>query len=237
MKAIIPVAGAGTMLRPHTYTQPKALIPLAGKTILGIIIDQLLEGGVKEFILVIGYLGDKIQGFIKDKYPDIKVHYVHQNERNGIAHAIKLTEEAVKSEEVLIVLGDTIADYNITEVIQSKQSILGIKKVDDPREFGVAEVSPEGIIEKVVEKPSIPKSNLALVGIYKIIETELLFECLKKIAHPNIYTEMSITDAIQCMIEKGVVFKSFKVNSWFDCGNKHSLLNSNAVLLLSLIHI
>src|SRR5919107_1136091 len=95
MKAIIPVAGAGTKLRPHTYTQPKALIPLAGKTILSIIIDQLEKAGIHEFIFIVGYLGDKIQDYVEDRYPDLTTHFVQQNERQGIGHAIFLTRQIV----------------------------------------------------------------------------------------------------------------------------------------------
>src|SRR5581483_4332413 len=105
MKAIIPVAGAGTKLRPHTYTQPKALIPLAGKTILGIIVDQLLEAGITEFIFIIGYLGDKIQDYVEETYPSLTTHFVQQNERQGIGHAIYLTKNIVGNDEIFIVLG------------------------------------------------------------------------------------------------------------------------------------
>jgi glucose-1-phosphate thymidylyltransferase len=95
MKAIIPVAGAGTKLRPHTYTQPKALIPLAGKTILSIIIDQLKDAGINEFVFIIGYLGEKIEDYVNEKYPQLKCHFIHQNERNGTGHAINLTKEII----------------------------------------------------------------------------------------------------------------------------------------------
>ncbi|MCX6292922.1 MAG: sugar phosphate nucleotidyltransferase, partial [Sphingobacteriales bacterium] len=91
MKAIIPVAGAGTKLRPHTYTQPKALIPLAGRTILNIIVDQLKEAGINEFIFIIGYLGEKIQDYVTHHYPDLKCHFVTQNNRFGTGHAVELT--------------------------------------------------------------------------------------------------------------------------------------------------
>src|SRR6186713_2539121 len=110
MKAIIPVAGAGTKLRPHTYTQPKALIPLAGKTILSIIVDQLHEAGIKDFIFIIGYLGEKIQDYVNQKYAHLNCHFVTQNERNGTGPAIALTKELVGEDEVLVVLGDTIAE-------------------------------------------------------------------------------------------------------------------------------
>src|SRR5687768_1055800 len=144
MKAIIPVAGAGTKLRPHTYTQPKALIPLAGKTILSIIMDQLVEAGINEFIFIIGYLGEKIQDYVEEHYPTLTTHFVHQTERYGIGHAISLTQNLVNNDEIFIVLGDSICEYNVREVLNSPNSVLGVKKVDDPRDFGVAESGDTG---------------------------------------------------------------------------------------------
>src|SRR5215204_6043261 len=146
MKAIIPVAGAGTKLRPHTYTQPKALIPLAGKTVLSIIVDQLKEAGINEFIFIVGYLGEKIQDYVKAMYPDIAAHFVYQNDRQGIGHAVRLTRSIVASDEVMIVLGDTICEYNVAEVINNPNSMIGVKKVDDPRTFGVAEMDGDSDI-------------------------------------------------------------------------------------------
>ena len=108
MKAIIPVAGAGAKLRPHTYTQPKALIPIAGKTILSFIVDQLKAEGINEFIFVVGYLGEKIQHYVEQTYPNLKTHFVYQNDRQGTAHAIQLAQNIVGGDEVFISLGDTI---------------------------------------------------------------------------------------------------------------------------------
>ena len=233
MKAIIPVAGAGTKLRPHTYTQPKALIPLAGRTILSIIIDQLEEAGINEFVFVIGYLGEKIQHYVQKKYPHLTCHFVTQNVREGTGHAILLTKKVVQDDEILIVLGDTICEGNFKELIASPVSQLGLKKVDDPRNFGVAELSENGDIIRVVEKPQIPKSNLALVGVYKIKETDQLFDCLERnmVEHRKSHDEFQLTDALQCMIEHGVQFTPFKVSNWFDCGRKETLLETNAILL------
>jgi len=233
MKAIIPVAGAGTKLRPHSYTQPKALIPLAGKTVLSIIIDQLREAGISEFIFIVGYLGDKIRDYVENKYPELQAHYVQQIDRQGIGHAINLARGIVNNEEVFVVLGDTICEYDIKEVASSSDSMLGVRKVDDPREFGVAEMDDNGYIDHVVEKPQIPKSNMALVGIYKIKETEMLFQCLENNFVQGLRThgEYSLTDALDCMLQKGAKFKPFKVDSWFDCGRKETLLESNATLL------
>jgi glucose-1-phosphate thymidylyltransferase len=233
MKAIIPVAGAGTKLRPHTYTQPKALIPLAGKTILSINVDQLHEAGINEFIFIVGYLGEKIQDYIRTKYPQLSCHFIFQNERKGTAHAVDLTKQIIGDDEVFIVLGDTICEYNISEVLDSQWSVLGVKKVDDPRDFGVAEINDEGFISRVVEKPAIPKSNMALVGIYKVKESKLLFQCLSKIISNGIksHNEFNLTDALECMITGGAKFKALKVENWFDCGRKESLLESNSILL------
>src|ERR1700751_1444218 len=146
MKAIIPVAGAGTKLRPHTYTQPKALIPIAGKTILSFIVDQLQEAGITEFIFIVGYLGEKIQDYVKENYPDLITHFVFQNERQGTGHAIELTRNIVGEDEVFVALGDTICEYDVHEMVNSPYSMLAIKKVDDPRNFGVASISEDGFI-------------------------------------------------------------------------------------------
>lgn len=233
MKAIIPVAGAGTKLRPHTYTQPKALIPLAGKTVLSIIVDQLCEVGINEFIFIVGYLGEKIQDYVKVKYPGLEAHFLYQTDRQGIGHAIKLTKNIIAGDEIFVVLGDTICEYDVQDVMNSPYSMLGVKKVDDPRDFGVAEIDDEGFITHVVEKPHIPKSNKALVGIYKVKESDQMFQCLENNIKKGLRThgEYSITDALDCMIQNGAKFKSFKVENWFDCGKKETLLESNATLL------
>ena len=212
---------------------PKALIPIAGKTILSFIVDQLKDAGIDEFIFIVGYLGEKIQDYVLENYPQLKTHFVFQNERHGTGHAIELTKAIVGDDEVFVVLGDTICEYDIKEVLNSPYSMLGIKKVDDPRDFGVASIGEDGFIDQLVEKPAIPKSNMALVGLYKIKETNFLFECLHtlflKSGHVN--GEYNLTDALDCMIKKGAKFQSFKVKNWFDCGKKETLLESNATLL------
>jgi glucose-1-phosphate thymidylyltransferase len=233
MKAIIPVAGIGTRLRPHTHTQPKALIPIAGKPILAHIIEALIHAGVHEFVFVIGYMGDKIESYITTHYPDVKTDFVIQTTGKGTAHAIWLTKELVQDDELLIVLGDTIADVNLAELMRSNHTTLCVKKVEDPRLFGVAEVGSDGSIKRLVEKPTIPKSNLALVGIYHIRETALLFEAIAHNITHKITTqkEFHLTDALMRMIDKGVVMKTVDVDNWFDCGKKEILLDTNATLL------
>jgi glucose-1-phosphate thymidylyltransferase len=233
MKAVIPVAGAGTKLRPLTYTQPKALIPIAGKTILSHIVDQLRDAGITEFIFIVGYLGEKIQDYVKQTYPSLTTHFVYQNERQGTGHAVELTKKLMGDEPIFVALGDTICEFDVKEIIDSPDSMIGIRKVDDPRDFGVATIDENGFIEHLVEKPAIPKSNMALVGLYKINETAVLFECLQQLFVENITTrgEYNLTDALACMIQKGTRFRSFKVANWFDCGKKESILETNATLL------
>jgi glucose-1-phosphate thymidylyltransferase len=233
MKAIIPVAGAGTRLRPHTYTQPKALMPIAGKAILSFIVDPLAEAGITEFVFVIGYLGDKIIDYVEERYPGLNCHFVQQNLREGSGQAIALTRDIVDGDEAFIVMGDTICEFDVPKILQHPGSALGIKKVDDPRHFGVAELDAHGDIVRVIEKPQIPKSNMALVGLYKIRETNALFECLAENFRRKVksYDEYQLTDALQCMINKGIHFSSFKVSNWFDCGKKDTLLETNSILL------
>jgi glucose-1-phosphate thymidylyltransferase len=233
VKAIIPVAGAGTKLRPLTYTQPKALIPIAGKTILSVIVDQLLDAGVTEFVFVIGYLGEKIQNYIAKTYPNLSCSFVTQSDRRGTGHAISLTKDLINEGEVFIVLGDTICDYNVKEILSSPVSQIGVRKVDDPRGFGVAEIDDDDMVTRVVEKPLIPKSNMAMVGVYYIKETAAMFEALENNLDSREFEEgeYHLTIALEHMIQHGIEFKAFRVNNWFDCGKKETLLSTNAILL------
>ena len=234
MKVIIPLAGAGTKLRPFTHTQPKSLIPLAGKPIIGHILDALIEKGFDDFVFVIGYLGNKIRHYIRTAYPNITKNFVQQENREGLGHAIWTTKKVMRGEEeMLIVLGDLIFDSDLTELINSQHSILASALVDDPREFGVVETNKKEEIIRAIEKPRIPKSNRAIVGIYKVKEVQLLFKCLDQIIATGIKTagEYQLTDAIQLMIEQGVVFKTCRVDNWFDCGRTDVLLETNKLLL------
>lgn len=237
MKAIIPVAGIGTRLRPHTHTQPKALIPIAGKPILAHITENLIEVGIKDFVFVIGYLGDKIEQYILSHYPQINAQFVIQTTGKGVGHAIWLAKDCInKDEEILIVFGDTIVDADLKNISTTDGNWLGIKKVEDPRLFGVAEVTAEGKITRVIEKPAIPKSNMALVGVYKIKDSQTLLEALDLNLTKKLTThgEFTLTDAIMQMIEKGIEFHSFSVSNWFDCGKKEVLLETNSLLLKKL---
>ncbi|MEO1436634.1 MAG: sugar phosphate nucleotidyltransferase [Bacteroidota bacterium] len=235
MKAIIPVAGAGTQLRPLTYTQPKPLIPVAGKPIVSYIIDQMTAIGVTDFVFVLGYLGEKIKDYINQTHPEIQKTFVYQHERKGLGHAIWMAREAFHKEEaVFIILGDTIIDLDFQAMLEEPLSCFGVKKVQDPRHFGVAEYDQQTrLVRKVVEKPKIPMTNMAMVGIYKISKISELIDALTHHIENNHRThgEFQLTDALMHMINRGISFKALPVASWFDCGKKEILLDTNATLL------
>jgi glucose-1-phosphate thymidylyltransferase len=236
MKAIIPVAGIGSKLRPHTHTQPKALVPVAGKPILAHIVDTLISGGIKDYCFIIGYLGDKIESFIEEYYQekDLKVEFVVQEPREGIGHALWCARESIRNQkEVIIMLGDTILSLDIVEFLKMPESALGTKKVDTPGTFGVVEIDSQDNVKRLVEKPKIPKSNLALVGIYKLSKPKLFVESLEKIISKGIKTlgEYQLTDALMEMLKHGESMAIFPVNNWYDCGKKESLLEANSILL------
>jgi glucose-1-phosphate thymidylyltransferase len=234
MKALIPVAGAGTRLRPHTYTQPKPLIPVAGKPILAHIIDELIEAGFTEFVFVIGYLGEKVRNFVQQNYKNYTCQFVLQEERQGLGHAVWTAREHLRDEkELLIVLGDTVFDMDMRLLLNTPTTSLGVQTVADPREFGIVDLDDKGFVKKVTEKPRIPHSNLALVGLYKILEVNELLRGLEYNMLHDIRTngEFQLADGLQRMIENGVKMTTVPVNNWFDCGKKEILLETNASLL------
>jgi len=237
MKVVIPVAGAGIKLRPHTHTQPKALVPIAGKPILGHIVDSMLEVGITNFVFIIGYLGEKIELYIRSNYPQIQAEFVIQEPREGLAHALYIAQDKIIQEkEIIIVLGDAIVNLNIKELLNSSHTTLAVKKVDNPERFGVVEIDGDGFVKKLIEKPKIPKSNLALVGLYKINNpAELLKSVAYIIEHDKkTQNEYHLTDALMHLIEKGEKIKTVIVNNWYDCGKKSTLLEANAILLTQL---
>ncbi len=234
MKAIIPVAGTGKRLRPLTYTQPKPLIPVAGKPIISFIIDQLIEVGVSDFIFIIGYLGEKIRDYVERTYPELNTAFVTQEERKGSAHAIWLARDYYRTaEEIIIFFGDAIIDADLKTFIDSPFSCIGIQKVDNPRSFGVVELDEEGFITHLVEKPRIPKSNLAMVGCYKIKEVGPFIEACAYNLDNGIQSigEYPLTDALTRMQELGILLQPIKVDNWFDCGRHSVLLETNAIFL------
>lgn len=234
MKAIIPVAGAGTQLRPLTYTQPKPLIPVAGKPIISFIIDRLVSLGVQEFVFVIGYLGEKIKEYVEQNYPQLSMEFVTQEHRLGTGHAIWSAREALKgTDELFIYFGDTIVEMDFEKMTSSPTSCFAIKKVAEPRGFGIVEFDQDNQVKRVVEKPKIPMSNMAMVGLYKIKEVGELLDALDYNIVNGIRSgiEFALTDGLMRMIEQGIEFAAIQAGTWYDCGKKEKLLETNALLL------
>ncbi len=232
MKAIIPVAGVGSRLRPHTFSHPKVLLNVAGKPIIGHIMDKLIEAGIDETIVIVGYLGDMVEKWLTTHY-SIKFTFVTQSELLGLAHAIWLCKPfVVDNEPLLIILGDTIFKVNLEPVLKSPFSTLGVKEVEDPRRFGVAVTDGEKIL-KLIEKPDMPISNLAVVGLYFLRHSKPLFDNIDYLINNEIKTkgEYQLTDALQLMIEGGETFTTFRVDGWYDCGKPETLLSTNEILL------
>lgn len=231
MKVIIPVAGAGTRLRPHTHSTPKVLISVAGKPILGHILDQLKSLPIDELVIVIGHMGDKIREYVDANYR-FKTRYVVQETQGGLAEAIHLTKSAVGTSEGLIILGDTIFRTDFTMIVAKKHSQIGVKQVADPRRFGVVELSGRRIT-RLVEKPEHPKSNLAIVGIYLIKDMARLYAAIDRLIERKIRTrgEYQLTDALQLLIKQGETLEAFPVEGWYDCGKPETLLETNRQLL------
>lgn len=237
MKVIIPVAGIGTRLRPHTHTAPKGLLHVAGKPILGHVIDSLKQIKIDEVIFIIGFMGEQIVDYVKKNYK-FKSKFVEQKELKGLGYAIWLACPEIKNNEpVLIVLGDTIFKADLSPVLKGKFDALGTKKVEDPRRFGIVEME-RGFIKRLVEKPDKPKNNQAVVGVYYIASTETFKESLEELIKKNIKTksEYQLTDALQLMINKGTKFKTFEIKGWYDCGKPETLLETNRHLLSKIKH-
>ncbi|HVO73210.1 MAG TPA: sugar phosphate nucleotidyltransferase [Ignavibacteriaceae bacterium] len=232
MRAIIPVAGIGTRLKPHTYSIPKVLINVGGKPILGYILDKILEEGIKKATLVLGHLGEMIKEFVQCEYPSLESDFVEQEEMKGLGHAIYTAIPTFDDKEIFIILGDTIFDVDVKEVFKNKKSALGVKHVDDPRRFGVA-VIENGFIKKLIEKPQTAVSNLALVGLYYISNADALVKSLNQLIEKDVRTkgELQLTDALQIMIDSGEKIATFPVEGWYDCGKPETLLSTNKYLL------
>ncbi|MEK6797143.1 MAG: sugar phosphate nucleotidyltransferase [Spirochaetota bacterium] len=234
MKVIIPAAGMGSRLRPHTITKPKPLLPVAGARMIDLIMAEILTlPNVDEVIFIIGHLGDMIRDYIARTYPSLKTSFVIQAESQGLGHAISLTRDHVrKDDEILIILSDTIFKGDLASVIAKKINSLGVYEVDDPSRFGVAVMDGERV-KALIEKPSEPVSRLALVGIYYLVKASPLFTKLDYIITNNIRTknEFQLTDALGKMVEAGEQFTVFPISQWFDCGTKNATLDTNRMLI------
>jgi glucose-1-phosphate thymidylyltransferase len=224
--AIIPVAGVGTRLRPHTHTLPKVLLPVAGKPILAHILDDLTRLGIRRAVLIVGYMGELVREYVATHHAGLQVSYVEQPERLGLGHAVSLAEPFTDNGPLLIILGDTIFETDLAPVLAGTVDSIGVKAVPDPRRFGIVEVGPDGHVTRLVEKPEQPTSNLAITGIYYFAEGAPLFTALRDLQSEGVRTkgEFQLTDAMQRLVSQGRVLTTFPVDGWYDCGKTETLL-------------
>lgn len=232
--AVVPAAGAGTRLRPHTYTKPKPLLPVAGRPILGHLLDGLLEAGVRRVVLVVGAMGDRIREYVASHYAarGLEAQFVEQQEAHGLGHAVHLAEAAVGGSPMLVLLGDTIVEADLGAVLARGRDAIGVREVEDPRRFGVVELQ-DGRVRRLVEKPEVPPSRLAIVGVYFLRDSGALFRALDEAVRNDVRTrgEVQLTDALQAFVDGGHPLEVFPVKGWYDCGKPETLLETNRVLL------
>ena len=234
MKIVLPVAGNGLRLRPYTENVPKCLLPVAGKTILDWIVEDSLGLKPSETIFITGYKADVVDQFLTKRTAWGKTRTVIQSNPQGLGEAVSLALPYVDDDEpMLIILGDTLFEADLSILNGMDQNVLYTYKVEDPRRFGVAVTDSTGRIERLVEKPQEFVSDEAIVGIYYIKDTKVLKESLKYLMDNNIRTknEFQLTDALEMMIEKGCRFRTAPVSKWLDCGLAETLLETNAHVL------
>jgi glucose-1-phosphate thymidylyltransferase len=233
MKAVIPVAGIGSRLRPITLTMPKALVPVAGKPILGHILDKIVALDIKDVVLIISPTGHAITTYVEQNYT-LNVQYVVQHEALGIGHAIYQCRSLLDEEPILIILGDTIYPSDFSYLRDGlPTSAIGVKSLDgDLRHFGIVE-EKNGKVSRLVEKPDQPRSNLVIAGVYYLTEPMCLMACLETMIRTAQTTghEYQLTDALQMMIDQETVITTFTVDEWHDCGTPDRLLEANHRLL------
>src|SRR4030095_121083 len=237
MKALIPVAGIGTRLQPLTNKIPKVLLNVAGKPMLFHLIDELVKSGkIDTVILVIGYLGSQIVDAVNKHYSGgkVKFEYIEQKEMLGLGHAVYHGKDFVGEEELLIVLGDTIFEFDLDSVLSSQFSAIGFKDVEDTTRFGIIE-SENGFITRMIEKPSpgMTKSKSAIAGIYFMKNGKRLCKAIEYLIDNNIRTknEYQLTDALQKLVNDGEKMVPFEIQNWFDCGKPETVISTNAYLL------
>jgi len=231
MKVIIPLAGFGTRLRPHTFTKPKPLVSVAGKPVLGHILDKLVGLDIEEIIYIVGYLGDQIRDYVETHY-EIPARFIEQKELKGQAHAIYLARDHITG-PVLIIFVDTIFDADLSGLAREpSDGILYVKQVEDPRRFGVV-ITKDGFITRLVEKPETPVSNLAVIGLYYVKDSQVLLDCISDLIQKDIKTqgEYFLADAFQLMIDRGAKLVAKSVEVWEDCGKPETVLHTNRYLL------
>lgn len=235
VKCLIPAAGKGTRMRPLTHTLPKAMLPVAGKPTIFHIIDRAAKAGVKDFVIITGYLRELMESEILAAYPNLRIEFVEQKEQLGLGHAIYMAgSKFAKDDSMLLIYGDTLFEGDIETMMQAKNPVIGVFEVEDPRRFGVIEKGAGQTITNLVEKPEKFVSNLAIPGVNFFPSSSDLFAALEYIVHNNVRTknEYQATDAFQYMLrEKKTIFTWQILTAWDDAGTLEAILDTNKIIL------
>jgi len=234
MKIVVPMAGLGTRLRPHTWSKPKPLVSVAGKPVLGHVMDMLDSlPTLEEAVLIVGYLGQQIRDYMENTYPQLQTRYVVQEEMLGQSHAIWLAREGLTG-PMCMVFVDTIVEADLSGLAtEQADAVAWVKEVDDPRRFGVVHLAEDGYVQRLVEKPQDIQHNLAVVGLYYFKQAERLIQAIE--AQMDQATQLGgeyyLVDAINIMLEDGLRMRVESVDVWQDCGKPEALLETNRYLL------
>jgi len=232
MKVIIPLAGKGTRLRPHTHLTPKPMLKVAGKPVMSYVLDELKRlGNIEQVIYITGHLKEKVEEYARAEMSVSSV-FIEQKVQDGTAGAIALAKPYV-DQPVLIIFVDTIFDADLTRVkTVDADGIIWVKEVEDYQRFGVVVTDEDGNMTKIVEKPKTPISKRANIGLYYIKNWKLLFEGIDWVLkQPKNQGEYFLTDAFQYMIDKGAKIKVIDVAGWFDAGKIETMLETNEAML------
>jgi glucose-1-phosphate thymidylyltransferase len=237
-KIVIPMAGWGTRMRPHTYSKPKPLVSVAGKTTLEHLLDMfktMPNPENLEYVFIIGpFLGEMhIPDFIKEKYPDIKAHFVIQHEMKGQSHALWLAREYLHG-PMQMVFSDTLIETDFSFLAtETADSVAWVMPVPDPRRFGVAELGDDGFVKRFIEKPETKENNLVIAGCYYFKESEKLVAAIEEQIERNVTlkNEYFLADAMSIMIEHGTKIRVHEISTWLDTGTIAATLETNKILL------
>jgi glucose-1-phosphate thymidylyltransferase len=232
MKVIIPLAGKGTRLRPHTHVTPKPMIKIAGKPVIDYVMDDLQRlGDVQQVIYITGHLKEKVEAYARATYPFDSV-FIEQKVQDGTAGAVALARDYV-DQPVFIIFVDTIFDADL-EIVKNLDAdgVIWVKEVEDYQRFGVVVTNAKGFMTRIVEKPKEPISKRANIGLYYIKNWKLLYEGIAHVlASPKNKGEYYLTDAFQYMIDHGAKLKVIDVAGWYDAGEVGTLLGTNRIML------
>ena len=236
LKIAIPMAGHGTRLRPHTWSKPKPLLSLAGKTTLDFVLDQFKSVPPEfdvEYVFILGGMGEQIKAYMTEKHPDKKVHYVVQQVMRGQSDALYLAREHLHG-KMLMAFSDTLLETDLSFLRDDpSDGVALVQPVPDPRRFGVASLDASGRVTRYVEKPSDTSNNLAVVGFYYFRKAEELMRAIEEQVRRDtaLKGEYYLTDALNIMLEWGAVMRVEQVSTWLDAGTIQAVLETNAFLL------